>query len=558
MINRQRSSLFLDFPGGIVVERDVPCRMRDGVVLRSDIYRPASSGKLPALLMRLPYDKRIAETTAGFAHPSWYASRGYVVVVQDVRGRFASEGEFYPFRYEAADGAVTVEWVSELPYCDGRVAMYGSSYMGVAQLLTASCNPRGLVTVCPSFTASSVYSDWVYPGGALALGFVSAWVASQVGAGFLSPEQDDISNGTLTTQLDRLAEQVSFLRDWLAHPVPDEYWASWDIATNYPRFDIPALHIAGWYDIFLRGTVRNFNGLAQRGGAVQKLVIGPWMHTPLTPLDPTAGTHAGANLINDWHLDWMDYIFYGRELGTDTLPVTAFIGGLGWCEYSEWPPPGRQIVELYLHSSGRAQSKFGDGTLTADPPGKEHPDIVISDPSALVPSRGGHSCCSSDVMGPADQEIRESSRSVLVYTTEPLQEPLSLIGNALLILYAVSDVPVADYMARLCVVDEKGVSINLQEGMARAGSEISPIETSIGRSAEVSELRIDLGPIGQRIPAGHRIRLQVSGSDYPLWGRLRTFDSVPVTGLPPVGRPLTQLIFHDGTYPARLVLETGD
>ena len=567
----------LPWPDGVTLERDVPCIMPDGVSLRSDVYRPETNEQLPALLMRLPYDKNVAEANVGFAHPAWYAARGYVVVIQDVRGCFASQGRFYPFRHEAEDGAVAIEWAAGLPYCDGRVVMYGSSYMGLAQLLAATLRPRGLVAICPTFTPSQVYDGWVYHRGALSLAFTTSWAASLATAEARRREDlaglaeltrvlrtpDELFWALPLTEPPGLTESLApFFHDWLDHPTYDEYWKPWSIDEDYSRINVPALHITGWYDIFLRGTVRNFQGLRATADSAearhnQKLVIGPWMHTPLAPLDRAAGPGAGSNLIDDWHLGWLDQVLHGRSWEGMASPVTALIQGAGWRDFDDWPPRERHTMEFYLHSSGRAQSKFGDGTLADDPAEDEPADVFIYDPASPVLSQGGHSCCpiAPHVMGPASQEQAESSRSVLVYTSPPLQERLDFAGDAILILFATTDAADSDFTARLCVVDPSGTSTNLAEGIVRGQFRSSLANPQPLKPGEINEFRIDLGPIGVRVPAGHRIRLDIASSDFPQWDRNLNTGGVPAHESPTAARIATQLVFHDGTRPSRLVID---
>ena len=252
------------FPGipEVTVERGVPCRMRDGVTLYADVYRPAEGGPHPVLLMRTPYGKTTAESDVGYAHPSWYARHGYVVVVQDCRGRFASEGDFYPFLHEAEDGYDTVEWAAALPGGDGQVAMYGFSYVGATQLLAATLAPPSLVTICPGFTSAQYYEGWTFNQGAFALALAASW-ALGLAAETVRRAGDDEALRILTDtsvgaqsaywslplrEHPVLARYASYYLDWLEHARYDDYWRRWSIDEDYGRIRVPALHVVGWWD----------------------------------------------------------------------------------------------------------------------------------------------------------------------------------------------------------------------------------------------------------------------------------------------------------------------
>ena len=279
-VGRQaRTTRMLPGEPPVAVEREVACRMSDGVTLFADIYRPVGDGPCPVILMRLPYDKTQAENVA-YAHPAWYARRGYIVVVQDVRGTGSSEGVFYPFRDEAQDGYDTIVWVSQLPGADGRVGTYGFSYAGATQLLPATLRPPGLTAICPGLTGSQYYEGWTYNQGALALAFAASW-ATNLGQIVARHRRDDAAitahgsafvgapgwYGTLplASYPPLMTDDTPFFRDWLSHPTYDDYWRRWSIDEDYGRIAVPALHIGGWYDVFLSGTVKNFVGLRLRG-----------------------------------------------------------------------------------------------------------------------------------------------------------------------------------------------------------------------------------------------------------------------------------------------------
>jgi len=560
----------------VELRRDVPCAMRDGVHLATDIYQPAGDSQHPVLLLRLPYDKTQAESIL-YAHPAWYARHGYMVVVQDCRGRWKSEGEWYPFRDEAADGFDAIEWAASLPGSSGSVGMYGASYAGATQLLAATQRPPSLVTICPAITASQYFDGWTYNQGALALAFAASW-ATDLGRDTARREGDDAAvvalskafmgapswywHLPLNTYPPLASSLTPYFRDWLDHPTYDDYWRRWSIDEDYARLTVPALHIAGWYDIFLSGSVKNFVGLQHDGGSNaarqgQKLVIGPWMHIPWVPANGSIDATASSTVIDHWQIAWFDQFLKGKETGVLDAPVTVFVlNQRQWRDFDAWPPSQARPASYFLHSNGQANAAHGDGTLSLKPPANEPADIFTYHPDAPIPSLGGHSCCFSTVapMGPAVQTPVEALNSVLVYTSAALERTIDLIGDVSLVLYAASTAVDTDWTARLCQVDPDGVSTNLQEGIVRARyrdslSDPTPIEPD-----QVYAYTIPLGPVGARISAGHRLRLVVSSSDFPQWDRNlntggRHFDEGPTAG-----QAATQTILHDEEHPSCLTL----
>jgi putative CocE/NonD family hydrolase len=568
----------LTLPGlpGVTLDLNVPCHMRDGVTLVADVYRPAEGGPFPVILMRLPYDKTQAETVF-YGHPSWYARHGYLVVVQDCRGRWGSGGEWYPFRDEAADGYETIEWAARLQGANGRVGLYGASYAGATQLLAATLRPPSLVTICPAVTASQYYDGWTYNYGALALAFAASWTTDlgrdtarrRGDADAFVALNDAFANAIswyshlpLKTYPPLVTDMTPYFRDWLDHPTYDDYWRRWSIDEDYGRITVPALHIAGWYDVFLSGSVKNFAGLRQSAGSEdgkrgQKLLIGPWMHFPWVPADGSDDSQASSPVVDDWQLRWFDQFLKGEAKGVLDAPVTIYVlGDNRWRDLDAWPPTGSRLTPYYLHSGGHANGLYGDGALSIQLPESEPPDTYAYNPSAATPSLGGHSCCFQAVapMGPADQRPTESLNTVLVYTTPPLTDDVTLIGDASVTLYAASSVVDTDWTARLCQVDRAGLSTNIQEGIVRARYRDSLTSPSPIEPHGVYRYQIPLGPVGIRVPAGYRLRLTVSSSDFPQWDRnLNTggplFDEGP---LAPV--VATQLILHDADHPSCLTL----
>ncbi|RMF84056.1 MAG: CocE/NonD family hydrolase [Nitrospinota bacterium] len=563
----------------ILVETDVAVPMRDGVTLYADIYRPLDLEEpLPAILQRTPYDKRIGGSS--YAHPSWFARHGYVVVVQDTRGRWRSEGDFYPFLYEEQDGYDTVEWVAALPYVDGKVGMIGISYHGATQLLAAVARPPHLRCIVPCMTGSDYYRGWTYRGGALLLAFAESWalllsenIARRKKLGNLeyALHQDFLNIPSWTRFLPlkdfpplKRPEIPPFFFDWITHSTYDEYWKRWSIERRHHQIAVPALHVGGWYDIFLDGTLRNFTGLQEKGATPearegQKLIIGPWYHT-------TWGRQVGEidfgeeakNRISYEIIRWCDRWLKGKENQVDAEPaVTLFVMGENrWRTESEWPPARTRYVNYYLHSRGYANSLNGDGVLDTTPPTLEPPDVYPYAPQTPTPSFGGRSCCDPAItpMGPADQRVVEKAGTVLVYTGAPLESPLEVTGPIQATIWAATDVVDTDFTVKLLDVYPDGRAINIADGIIRARFRDSLESPSLLEPHRIYRYTIDLTATSNLFLPGHAIRVEVASSHFP------QYDANPNTGRPlgedsrSDGITATQVIYHDALHPSHITL----
>ena len=558
----------------VLVERDAECHMRDNTILRSDIYRPDEDGSYPVLLIRGPYDKRVGLSTFGNSHPAWFAEHGYIVIIQDTRGRFASEGEFYPFAYEAEDGFDSVEWAARVTGSDGQVGMFGFSYLGATQLLAATTRPPSLKAIVPGFTASQYFDGWTYNSGAFALGFNCYWanlLAMDTAARNknisaleeLSLSLGSASNWFWSTPLKNYPplknKSADYFFDWLAHPTYDEYWRQWSIDEDYSRIDVPALHIAGWYDIFLSGSVNNFCGISRDGGSAntrnhQKLLIGPWTHMPWSPVGNTGRTEPSTSEIDDWTIRWFDEILKNKNTGILDSPITIYPVNGNLLELKTWPTGESPKETWFFHSEGRANSKFGDGKLDKYSPADEHVDLFVSNPTIPIQSNGGHSCCFDSItpMGPADQHTSESSRMVLIYTSEEFTKETLIIGDAKIIVYASSSALDSDFVARLCEVTADGISTNIQEGIIRAKYRNSLTNPQPVEPNTVNEYTISLGPVGYLIAKGSKIRVAIAGSDFPQWDRNSQTGEHDFHEHFSKYRAATQIVFHDCDHPSRL------
>ncbi|HEY2548682.1 MAG TPA: CocE/NonD family hydrolase, partial [Candidatus Acidoferrum sp.] len=471
---------------GVVVERNVAAKMRDGVTLRADIYRPKVDGKFPVLLVRTPYDKT-NESSFGMKG----AARGYVVVEQDVRGRFASDGDWYVFKNESQDGYDTVEWAGALPYSNGKVGMFGGSYVGATQYLAAIAKPPHLAGICPTVTASNYHDGWTYQGGAFEQWFNESWstglASNTMRRRVERLEHSNALEGTKTLPLTNFAlldapsvEGIApYFKDWLAHPDYDSYWKQWSIEDHYADIQVPVLSFAAWYDIFLGGSLRNYSRLKTEAGTDaakhgQRLVV-------------YVGGHAGGNASrwvgavdfgdklpidqDEMTLRWYDWLFKGQANGVEQeKPVRIFVMGKNeWRDEDDWPLARAKSTRYYLHSSSGANGLTGNGSLSTAAPGEEKPDQYIYDPADAVPTIGGPLCCGAlpTGLGPEDQRPAEGRVDVLVFTTPAFQKDFEVTGPVTLDLYVSSSAVDTDFTGMLVDVWPNGFAQNLTSGILR-------------------------------------------------------------------------------------------
>ena len=561
----------------LIVERDVEVAMRDGTILRADVYRPDGQERLPVLLQRTPYGK--AFTNTSFALMA--AERGYAVVAQDTRGRWASEGDGYPFVHEKLDGYDTVEWAARQPWSDGQVGMFGMSYLGYTQFAAAVTRPPALKTIIPGVTFCDARAV-AYAGGALSLGVGVSWslMALALHDVTLRPRPDaqrEELMAQVIAEMDGMAAGrtfrhlpireapligrdglIPFLADWIAHPTPDAYWDR--VTCPYDAIDIPVFHVGGWYDIFAAYTVRDFAGIRDAGNTRQKLLIGPWTHGSYDGLAGEAdfGLQASGALVlpDELHLRWFDHWLKGADNGVmDEPPVRIFVmGDNRWRSEDEWPLARTQFTRFYLHSGGAANSLAGDGALSTDAPSEEPVDSFVYDPRNPVPTRGGGLCCWRAALPPGayDQREIEARPDVLVYTTPVLECDVEVTGPLEVHLWAATSAPDTDFTAKLVDVGRGGYARNVQDGIIRARYRASLAQAEPVRSGEIYEYTIDLGATSNVFKAGHRIRLEISSSNFP------RFDRNPNTG-GAIGeasewRTALQTVLHDAEHPSHVVL----
>ncbi len=566
----------------MLVESDVMVPMRDGVRLASDIYRPDDDDRHAVLVHRTPYSKANAWFVGGLMFgPLDAVQQGYVVIVQDTRGRFGSEGEWEPFVNEAADGFDTVEWAAQQPWSTGSVGIYGSSYMGVTTVQALVAAPPHLKAAVAYMTGSDYHNGWTYSGGAFELGFNAWWTtflgwdtATRVKAS--DEDREAMVGGLVAATADPwsvarhlpLAEVPAFQagvapywQTWIAHPAYDDYWARLDAAAAAERVEAPLLQIAAWYDNFQRGQIALHEELQDRPH--HRIVIGPWDHEAYLSLHlssagvrdfgPAAigGPTVAAGLAFEWFGHWLRD--EPSELVRQPRVRYFHMGEKAWQETESWPPEATP-TKYYLRSAGRANTRHGDGTLSLDTPQDEPPDGYRYDPQDPVPSTGGRTL--HPPYGPAgiqDQAAVEEREDVLVYSGTPLTSPLQVVGPVSATIYASSDGPDTDFTAKLVDVEPDGFCANIAEGIVRAryrnGATAELLEPGV-----ITEFTIDLWDVAHTFGEGHLVRLELSSSNFPRFSRNLNSADQPELGGADAIRVATNEIHHNAEHASFLTL----
>jgi putative CocE/NonD family hydrolase len=546
------------------VDTNVNAKMRDGVELTADVYRPDAEGRFPTLLERTPYDRKGATPDAMIL-----AAAGYAVVIQDTRGRFGSEGEFYPFRHEAQDGHDTIEWAATQPWSNGRVGMFGGSYVGATQMLAATTTPPHLVAVFPYVTASEYYEGWTYQGGALMEWFASSWTSglsvdtlrrkAAPGKGPLEwVKQEPIATYPLLS-LPSPKDLAPYFRDWAAHETDDDYWRAVKVKDHYGEIAVKGLHAGGWHDIFLRGTIENYLGLREKAATEdaregQRLLLGPWAHAPTSPEGKIGDVVFGKAAVLDMAAtirDWSDYSLKGVANRFAGKRVHLFVMGDDiWRDEDEFPLARAKETRFFLAPGTSRET----GRLADKAPRKAAPSEYDYDPADPVPTLGGRLCC-GDAMspGPTDQRANESRKDVLVFSTPPFARDTEVTGFLSFELFAASSAPDTDFTGLLADVGPDGYARFLTDGILRARYRKSTAGPPVALvPGQVEKYKIDLWATSNVFKVGHRMRLYVSSSNFPRFDRNRNTGApiLEATG----GTKAHQTVYHDALRPSALVV----
>jgi len=534
---------------------------RDRTRLDADVYYPDAPGNFPVLLMRQPYGRAIASTVV-YAHPSWYAAHGYIVVIQDVRGRGSSEGEFDLFTHEIDDGYDTVAWAATLPHSTGEVGMYGFSYQGMTQLFAAAAQPPALKTICPSMVAYDLYADWAYEGGAfcyqLSLGWATQLAAETArrkgdaeayNALYAAARNPDLRDPVCphSSLLETLVPD-SFYHDWVKYPDPAaEYWRVRSPKTYLDPVDLPMLHIGGWYDTHLRGSLKVYQHMVARSAHPQHLWIGPWAHLPWGRRVGAADYgDAASSPIDECQIRWFDQFLKHKDTGLlQDDPVHLFemsseMSSNQWLSLPHYPDAPQPMFRLQSNGLACMGDRYGS-LIPNDTPTRQDEaiaDTFVHDPWRPVPASGGHATMPA---GMSDRAALDSRTDVLTYTTAPLTEPLHLAGTLQLTLQVTADTPSFDLSATLSAVAPNGRVLSFTQGYQRTYTPDNPNPTT------PLTVQITLQPTCMMLPAGHALRLSLSAAAFP------AYTVNPGTGDTPAhsrlinARVITVRIHHEGS-----------
>jgi uncharacterized protein len=548
---------------------NVAIPVRDGTPLGADLYLPPGDGPFPVLLTITPYGKNGAGRGA-----ATQLARGYAVVAVDSRGLRASKGAWEPYIHEAQDGYDIQQWIGHQPWSNGKIGMFGTSYPAYTQVAPAQYRSEYVKAIVPVSAQSDNYGSVWSSDGILHLAFAPRWAAQQEAIAEGKPEPVADWNRLawvlpLKAIPDMTGVRSQFLADVIAHDAHDAFWKAMSLRDRYAEMNVPALHVTGWFDDLSMETQINFIGM--RSGSKtdaarrwQRLVIGPWGHgVPRFPDgDWVFGdVNFGPNVKIDFQemsARWFDYHLKGTQNGVDQeAPVKIFVMGANrWRDEQEWPLARARLTTYYFHSNGWANSRFGEGTLSTEPPANEPPDTYRYEPRNPVPTYGGHGCCDYGyaAMGPLDQRVTEQRPDVLVYSTAPLTDDVEVTGMAQVKLEFSTDVTDTDFFATLSDVYPDGKSIAITEGEVRARFRESQEKPSLLTPNKASSATIKLWGTSNLFKKGHRIRIHVTSSNFPRFARNLNSGKAAADETEQDIRVATQTIFHTSGRASAVVL----
>ncbi len=539
--------------------------MRDGVKLYADVYRPSAPGKYPTIVIRTPYGTQREGSGIHGKLPK-LAREGYAVVNQDVRGRYESEGQWDPFRHEAKDGYDTIEWAAKQPWSNGKVCTEGGSYLGHVQWAAASQTPPSLVCAFPAVASTNIYANWLTHGGAFRLSFNYGWGVVRMPNRIMLPQYwhagpeatpELVYDKILTHlplshgDLESAHYPVQHYRDWLTHESYDSYWKAISDEERFDKVKVPVHTSGGWFDIFLAGTINGYVGMRQHGGTPEarraaRLVIGAWGHGRSQKYgDLDFGPANNTDLADD-ELRFYNHYLKGIDNGIDREPpVRLFYMGVNkWKSEQDWPIPGTQYTNWYLADQGK---------LTPAKPASNGSTSYTYDPASPVPTTGGNNCCGTPtVAGPVNQKALEARPDIVGFTSEPLTAPLAIAGPVKMKLHAATDGPDTDWMVKLIDVYPNGDAFPMAEGMLRARFRQGLDKPELLKPNQTYEFTVDLIGTAVVFQPGHRLRLDITSSNFP------QFDRNPNTGASlgssPKLRTAKQTIHHSAAHPSHIIL----
>lgn len=536
-----------------IVQQTIKLPLSDGIHLSTEIFQPDSTGRYPVILIRTPYGKYQMGD-----YGNYFARHGYVTVVQDVRGKFDSEGEYAPFLDEKKDGLEVLDWIAKQPWCDGQIAGFGTSYIGFTALTVMDAQHPALKAVFNT-------SGWIKPGkmnnpgGALHLGLALPW---------LLHEETEKKRNLANYDLDSLYWVIPLQNAMQAAGVSSPAWGSKSAYMNlnadfdFSKVNIPVFHVTGWYDFVKEGTIENYLEIARQSKAPQKLLVGPWFHnqehTSLTEVgeeDFGKASYLGDPGIRALALRWFDYWLKGKKNGIMDEPMVEIFNMFHneWEAFETFPPKNIQKTAFYLSSQKGANSLHGDGWLTTISKKQNAIDTFSYHPLNPVPTNGGANFhFFPEQLGIKDQRDIEKRMDVLVYTSDPFTEAKNVIGRVQVKLFAASEGEDTDFTAKLVLVDKSGYARNICDGIIRARHHNGLDKNDLLMPKKVYEFDIDLGHTAFQIQAGQRIRLEISSSNFPKFDRNLNVatDSFEASEW----KTVKQTIYHSKKYPSQLIL----
>lgn len=546
----------------MIIQETASLITQDGIRLDADIYRPDTEEKLPVLLMRQPYGRAIASTVV-YAHPKWYAQQGYIVVIQDVRGRGTSEGKFKLFTHEIEDGLDTINWVANFPHSNGQVGMYGFSYQGLTQVYAASNHPKALKTICPAMMSYDLYGDWAYEGGAFCLSANLGW-AIQISAETARLNKDEIAYNSLyqasrnlpffdpipaSPEVLKIHDSDSFYHKWLAHDQPDEYWQN--LSPKLDNLDLPMLHIGGWFDTYLRGTINFYQEMVKRASSPQYLIIGPWAHLPWgRKVGSVNYGLTASSFIDSLQIQWFDTFLKGKEnpIFNQNQVCLFEMETQVWRQFKQWPSSPSQIY--FLSTNGLANLREDAGILTSNCPENSQEDVFVHDPWRPVPALGGHAIYPT---GSFDRSSLDCRTDIVTYTSEPLSQDLYLAGDLTVEIYCSADRPSFDLSAVLSEVKPDGSVYNFSQGYRKIDHNYNTNNNFI-QNKNINCCRIKLQPTCIRIPQNHCLRLSISGACFPAYP-VNSGTEKPLNQTHLIDHQIITLTIYTGSnFPSKIIL----
>ena len=534
------------------IQRHAVMQTSDGVELVADIFSPRGALKSPTILVRIPFSKTMVNQIKSEAIARFWASRGYTVVIQGTRGRYESGGAYYPLVSERKDGIETLNWISQQPWYDGKIGMWGGSTFGYTQWVLADQVNPGISAFDIQICSTDFYGMF-YPGGAFSLESALFWAARSHGKVDEDPSLDDLDNGykgfPLIEADNRAVGDVPFFNDWVSHNDRDSYWLNIDGVDRPKQLKAPVLLMGGWFDPFLPTQLNDFMRIRKETEPAvatnSQLIIGPWAHAETVALPDKADLEDYRKAVLAPSIEWFDrHLRPEMQLHSDSAPVKIFVMGSNvWRNEQEWPLSRAIQTSYYLSSRGNANGLGGSGTLTQEAPTDEPNDMFVYDPLDPVPTKGGA------MLGPragvATQNDVEARKDVLIYTTDTLKEDTEVTGNVEVSLYVETSAPNTDFSAKLVDVYPDGKAYNVSDGMLRRNYIAS-------EAGAPNEITIHLWPTSIVFKKHHRIRLEVSSSNYPRYDRNPNTGNNIATEVKPVSA--VQKVFHRTSAQSRLVL----